>query len=92
MQTFTVQHAVDFSSGTAKIGKCHILEKREDVMAASLAERIEKCTQKNRIKEITVEQIMQLKSEGLTIDEIAADLKCSRHVIYQRLKERECRP
>lgn len=50
MQTFTVQHAVDFSSGTAKIGKCHILEKREDVMAASYAERIEKMHRKKQNK------------------------------------------
>ena len=51
MNTFTLVHAVDFSTGKAIIGKCHIIDKREEVMTASYSERIRKLAEKNRIEE-----------------------------------------
>lgn len=48
MFTFTLVHAVDFSTGKAIIGKCHIKDKREEVMAASWSERIKKANTEKR--------------------------------------------
>ena len=52
MITFILVHAVDFSTGKAVIGKCHIIDKREEVMAASWSERIREIAEKNRIEEL----------------------------------------
>lgn len=88
MHTFTIQHAVDFSTGVARIGKCHQVDKRELVEAEYRQKNIQKARNAKRIADITYEQIMQLRNEGLTIDEIAADLECARGTVYQRINER----
>ena len=51
MCTFSVVHAVDYSTGVARIGKCHTIDKRELVVAESLKKRIEEMRDKNRIAE-----------------------------------------
>lgn len=42
MQKFTLVHAVDYSTGKARVGKAHVVEKREEVLAKSWGERITK--------------------------------------------------
>ena len=51
MCTFSVVHAVDYSTGVARIGKCHTIDKRELVVAESLKKRIKEMRDKNRIAE-----------------------------------------
>lgn len=51
MVKFVVEHAVDTSSGTAKIGRCHVITEAEKVINESLSERIKEMQQKNLIEE-----------------------------------------
>lgn len=44
MNTFAIEHAVDFSTGVAKIGKVHVISKRDYIMSESLQKRIEKAS------------------------------------------------
>lgn len=53
MLTYTLVHAVAYKDGKAIIGNCHIIDKREEVMAASWPERIKKLADRNRIQEET---------------------------------------
>lgn len=40
MKTFTLVHGVDYSTGKARVGKAHVVEKREEVLAKSWEKRI----------------------------------------------------
>lgn len=42
MQKFTVEHAVDFSSGKAVIGKFHVITARERLIEENKAEMVAK--------------------------------------------------
>ena len=48
MNTFTVVHAVDTSTGVAVIGKAHVIEKREELIAASYSRRITAAAERKR--------------------------------------------
>lgn len=88
MNTFTVVHAVDTSTGVARIGKAHVIKKHEEMAAALDAERTRKAAVKNRIADVTKERILELKNAGMDYVEIALELNCSVSVIYSRLRER----
>ena len=46
---FTLEHGVDFRSGKAVVGKVHVIQKREEIVNASYAKRIQEAAEKNRI-------------------------------------------
>lgn len=48
MNTFTVLTPVDTSTGIAVIGKAHVIEKREEVIAESYIERIGKANKQRK--------------------------------------------
>lgn len=48
MNTFGVVHAVDFSTGVARIGKVHTITKAEDLQAFNKAQSLEKAHEKRR--------------------------------------------
>ena len=49
MNKFTVVHAVDFSSGTANIGKCHVITKAEELDNETKQKRVAEMQEKNKI-------------------------------------------
>ena len=87
MNTFTVLTPVDTSTGVARIGKPHIVSKREEVVAASLADRIREAKAANTREDVTTEKVMKLKGYGMTHEEIMDKLYCSRNVVVDRLKK-----
>ena len=50
MNTFTVLTPVCTSTGVVRIGKPHVITKREEVMAASYVDRIKEMNDKRRKK------------------------------------------
>lgn len=85
MNTFTVEHAVDFSSGTARIGKVHVIRKYEEMADAMDAERCKKAAAKTRRTDITKERILELKAAGMTLLDITVELDCTYNTICRRL-------
>lgn len=87
MNTFTVLTPVDTSTGVARIGKPHIVSKREEVIAASLADRLRQAKDANKREDVTTKKVMKLKGDGMTHEEIMDKLYCSRNVVVDRLKK-----
>lgn len=88
MITFAVLTPVDTSTGIARIGKPHVITKREVILSASRAETIQQANDGKRREDITKDMILELKSAGMSLEQIALELECSRGVIYNRLAER----
>lgn len=87
MIIFTVLTPVDTSTGIARIGKPHVITKREVIVTTNYAEHIKKANNVTRIQDITKEQVQKLRNSGKTYDEIADILHCSHTTIFNRLRE-----
>ena len=49
MNKFTVVHAVDYRSGIAKVGKCHVITKAEELDIETKQKRVAEMQEKNKI-------------------------------------------
>lgn len=87
MNTFILEGAVDFSSGTARVGKTHTTCPLQTLQENHCAKRVSKAKDTNRITLVTAELVSALLNEGLSINAIADRLNCGRNTVIRRIAE-----